>query len=129
MEYIGWLYLATRLDSIYGCFWFFLICGCISMLMIGFSRIDYCDYSASEIKKFWEQKSTFLKTSIFLILFGLLGISLVPTKKDAMFIAAGVGVIEGAKAMQGSEIAKKSVLIIEKWLDDELKDTSKKETK
>lgn len=57
---------------------------------------------------------------------GMIGQVLVPTKQDAMFIAAGVGVIEGSKALAGSEIAKTSVKIVEQWLQNELEEQMKK---
>lgn len=131
MEYIGWLYIATRLDAIIGCFIFIFAAGILGIFSIGISRVESGPYSFSPkfVKEFWESKKTFLRCSLSLIFVGILGIALVPSKNDAMFIAAGVGVIEGAKAVQGSEIAKKSVLIIEKWLDDQLKDTPQKKEK
>jgi hypothetical protein len=50
---------------------------------------------------------------------GMIGTACTPTRKDAMFIAGGAGVIEAAKAVKGSEIAATSVSVIEKWLKEE----------
>lgn len=42
---------------------------------------------------------------------------LIPSQKDAMFIAGGVAVIEAAKSDTAQRLASKSIVAIESWLD------------
>ena len=53
----------------------------------------------------------------------------IPTQKDAMFILAGTGVIQAAKTDTAQRLAGKSVAVIEKALDDYLKQTTKEKSK
>jgi hypothetical protein len=51
--------------------------------------------------------------------------TLMPSQKDAMFILAGTGVIEAAKTDTAQRIAGKSVDVVEKYLDELLKESKK----
>lgn len=125
MEYFWWLYLATRLDIILGTM-HTLMFGSAMMLAAG-SFISFLIGMDEGMKETWNYWSGFRKLLICLFLVGLIGNILVPSKKDAMFIVGGVGVIEGVKTIQGSEIAKKSVAIIEQWLSNNLEELKQKE--
>ena len=120
MDYIFLLYLTTRLNTIHGVFLILLIIGIFILI------------SALFVKAVSEGTADFFRTYpaskhwlIFAITTGAIGVSIVPTQKDAMFIAAGIGVIEAAKAVQGSEIARSSVAIIETWLQKQEKELKK----
>jgi len=54
---------------------------------------------------------------------------MVPTQEDAVFILAGTGVIQAAKTDTAQRLAGKSVQVIEKALDDYLKQTTKEKSK
>lgn len=133
MEYFWWLYLATRLDSIAGAFQAAIISSIIFIVVgafvAGIASADlYRDVDARK-QKIWATYRWWRNVAIVLLTISSIGAVFTPTKKDAMFIAGGVGVIEAAKAIQGSEIAKKSVQIIEQWLANELEDLKKENTK
>ena len=63
-----------------------------------------------------------VKWGLAVCVFSVTMTALVPSKQDAMFIAGGVGVIEAAKAVKGSDIAKTSVKIVEHWLNKQLQE-------
>lgn len=129
MQYFWWLYLATRLDAIQCTFFIFaLLSGitCVVGMMIFLMSHDsalWSTYGRTKDEVVADQKifrSTVKKAakwSLVVCICSTFMYSLTPTKKDAMFIAGGVGVIEAAKAVKGSEIAKTSVKIIENWLN------------
>lgn len=48
--------------------------------------------------------------------------ALIPNKESAMFIIAGTGVIEAAKSDTAQRLANKSVNVVEKYLDEMLKE-------
>lgn len=139
MEYIVWLYLATRLDAI-GIFfgWMTAISVIVSIIcigIIGFSDEDSnWDYSIRrDAEKLSVEKASlrvkirpWRNWGIILAVMSALMCALVPSKKDAMFIAGGVGVIEASKAVAGSVIAKHSVAIVEEWLSRELSEQKQK---
>lgn len=51
---------------------------------------------------------------------------LLPTKKDAMVIVAGIGVVEAVKSDTAKSFASKSTQIIENWLDEQVAATGVK---
>lgn len=51
--------------------------------------------------------------------------TIIPSTRDVLFITGGVGVLEAARTERANEIASKSVLVIEKFLDNYLKETEK----
>lgn len=111
MEYFWWMYLATRLDAIGSMFG--------GMLMVGILLAT----ALAIVSVGGEKTSTKFKALVgTLVVVGALGVALTPSKQDAMFIAAGVGVVEASKALAGSEMAKTSVSIVEQWLKNELAD-------
>lgn len=131
MDYIGWLYLATRLDGIkefFGWLTFLafltvLIAWIVIAVTYAMTADDSVTKDEKTLKIFEDLRSRMYPWRKWAIgVFILVGFiyAATPTKKDAMFIAGGVGVIEGAKALHGSEIAKKSVAIVEQWLENNL---------
>jgi hypothetical protein len=133
MEYLGWLYLATRLDTI--SMWFGWLTAISAAMVVITTIVILISYdmtyergedAVAKREAFRGKLRPWRKWGIALFLvFGSL-VSLTPTKKDAMIIAGGVGVIEATKAVAGSDIAKTSVKIIEKWLQEQLNDGPKK---
>jgi hypothetical protein len=133
MEYLGWLYLATRLDTI--SMWFGWLTAIAVAMVVITSVVILISYdmtyargedAVEKREAFRAKLRPWRKWGIALFLvFGTL-VSLTPTKKDAMIIAGGVGVIEATKAVAGSDIAKTSVKIIEKWLQEQLDTPTKK---
>ena len=112
MEYTFWLYLLTRLDEFKN---FFLgisvVTGLGFTLTLVFSFI-IIDCLGMDVCK------RMLKWLGAVFLCAELICTLIPTKKDAMFIAGGVGVIEAARSATAQRIASKSVGVIERFLDD-----------
>lgn len=137
MEYFWWLYLATRLDGISAFFGWMTFLSVITVAASIILRIIWTtciEDGTSEkereeaLKRYTPYRNSAIKmTYLGVFLFLLFGASyaLTPTKKDAMFIAGGVGVIEATKAVAGSDVAKKSVSVIEAWLEKELADLKK----
>jgi len=135
MEYFWWLYFATRLDSFSEMFGWFIFLSIIAVFITTVARmVMICN--TEEFKKETRNQTReeaerefaiwmrhFKKAQHVAILAFFASCFLytaTPTKRDAMFIAGGIGVIEAAKAMQGSAIAKKSVSVVEAWLEKEL---------
>jgi hypothetical protein len=120
MDYIFWLYLATRLDAIHGMFHGMMPLAGGALVIICFAGALFSDFDITRKDNLWYYLRWWRRGLIAMFCIGAIGTALVPTKKDAMIIAGGVGVIEASKAVAGSEIAKKSVAIIEKWLQEQL---------
>lgn len=128
MEYFWWLYLATRLDSIQNLFgWliFFGVAGTFASLVMAGVVLDSTK-NEEEYEKLMGKVRPWRRLAIGLLAFSMVAYALTPNRRDALFIAGGVGVIEGAKALQGSEIAQKSVAIVEQWLSNNLQELQAK---
>lgn len=129
MEYIGLLYLATRLDTISAAFgWLIGITVVMSIIgwVLTLIALDDNNYRGTDEEREAEQERDLKRirrwrngsmVAFFIFVFCY---ALTPTKKDAMFIAGGAAVIEATKAVAGSAIAKHSVSIVEEWLAREL---------
>lgn len=112
MEYAFWLYLLTRLDAFKDLFY-----GIAVVTFVGF--LITCVGAPYIVDAFG--KTTLKRTiKLFVITFlcSELICALIPSKKDAMFIAGGIGVIEAARSETAQRIASKSVGVIERFLDD-----------
>jgi hypothetical protein len=120
MEYLGWLYLATRLDAIHGMFVGMIPIGLGALAIVAFAGALFSNFNIASKDSVWYWLRWWRRGLLAVAIVGVLGQALVPTKKDAMFIAAGVGVIEASKALAGSEVAKTSVKIVEQWLQNQL---------
>lgn len=139
MEYFWWLYLATRLDSIGEWFgWMTIVSALMVLVALAGVGIASDDSIYSHEERISDEKLDAAKEKVrarfrpwrgwgmvLFVLFSCL-YTATPSKKDAMFIAGGVGVIEASKAVAGSAIAKHSVDIVETWLDTELKQLKSK---
>ena len=121
MEYLVWLYLATRLDMISTMFGWAIFVSFVVIIISFVVSAERVEPGTAKAAKIWR------RVAIFTFLVGFLGVALTPSKKDAMFIAAGVGVIEASKALAGSTVAKKSVEVVEAWLSKELENLKPKQ--
>lgn len=142
MEYFWWLFLATRLDGISSFFGWMTFFSALTVLiswvciLVGYGIIE----TMMEGTQKWEAKQVEdmreFRTKMYpwrkwaLVLFVVFSFlwALTPSKRDAMFIAGGVGVVEGVKALKDSSVAKQSVAIVEQWLENnlnELRDKAK----
>lgn len=115
MNEIFWLYLLTRLDG-------------IQCLLTLFLTIGGCAYGAFIFV--WVCEGTPAKYKHIAPLWKVLAVAAVllgftPSRNDAMFILAGTGVIEAAKTDTAQRIAGKSVDVVEKYLDEMLKEGKK----
>lgn len=110
MDHIWALYLLTRLDGIHAlCFAAaaFGTVGGLILLMAGLIHEEPLPVK-------WGRRV------LIVAAFGIVGAVLVPTSKDAMFILAGVGVIEAAKSDTAKRLTGKSVQVIEDFIDEQL---------
>lgn len=120
------LYWLTRLDninSLLGLFPIYLSFFLVFIIIMRFPVLDCCDSVNKE--KYTKQFN--LGTTlvlIFLVLFSILH-ALVPTTKEAAFIWGGSAVLEAAKSDSAKRIASKSVAVVEKYLDDLIKEEKK----
>ena len=125
MEYAFWIYLVTRLDTIQSVFGWLIFLSVILLAGTLIINID-SDYLKDETvngAKFYR------KIALSLFVMSIIGYTVTPTKQDAMIIAGSIGVIEATKALAGSEIAKKSVEIVEVFLANELEKQKSKSGK
>lgn len=64
---------------------------------------------------------------LFVIIMGVK--MFIPSKEDAVVIAAGVGITEAVKSETAQRLASKSVGVIEQWLDKQAKADDNEQTK
>ena len=108
MEHWFTLYLITRLDAI-GAATLVLSLVLAIVALVTFSwgvSEGKLDKAQPRVRKLLIVASCLLIVSV-----------LVPSQKDAMFIAGGVGVLEAAKSETAQRVANKSVEAVERWLD------------
>lgn len=121
MNEMIWLYLLTRLDGIICLAWMTLVIGgtCWGMyLMATYDQFLFMDEDREEKRaRVWPLWKLFAGCVVILVL--------VPDQKQATFILAGTGVIEAAKSDTAKRIAGKSVDVVEKYLDEMLKEEKK----
>lgn len=67
-------------------------------------------------------KLTFILSVVFGLVLMLVQ-ALLPTQKDAMYIVAGIGLVEAVQSDTAKTVASKSVQVIEGWLDEQLAKT------
>jgi hypothetical protein len=109
MDEIFWLYLFTRLDAIRELFTALSILAATGILVAIMGRL---------IAKVVTPIKSLVAVWITLVLISVA----LPSKQDAVLILAGVGVIEAAKSEEVRQFAGKSVEVIEKAMDDFLKE-------
>jgi hypothetical protein len=117
MDNIFLLYLLTRLDALQGLFiGLTIVCGFVALMCIIIGNVE-------EIKGVvnWGRRAAFGAV------ISAICATLVPTQKDALFILAGIGVIEAAKTDTAKRIASKSVQVIEDFLDSQINKKKSKE--
>ena len=113
------LYLLTRLDAIKDVITFLLVVGgTVYAAALLWFAISY-------VENFGDEEVQGLKIYLFwslipLIAFAFLQVA-IPSKKDAMFIVGGSAVLEAAKSDTAQRVASKSVQMVEKYLDEQLK--------
>ena len=109
------LYLLTRLDALVGI--------SVSIAMIsGFAYVILFFMDSQFVDKEFTNQRRLL---MWMTILGVAGVMFIPSQKEAMFIVAGTGVIEAAKSDTAQRIAGKSVAVVEKYLDEALKDKPK----
>lgn len=127
MEHFWTLYWITRLDSLGT---LFLILASVSTFATAICVMSYIDCGEGFYKKADEQARKTCKRYGMFFAFLMLAFStakaLMPSKEDAYFIAAGVGITEAVKSETAQRLASKSVGVIEQWLDKQTKQEEKK---
>lgn len=125
MDSLWMLYWITRLDAIIatlGVFQFFLLIASVVSCVIAGS-IMLAGNGKEKFEPKW-MKSFAIMCIVFLSFVSVLK-ALVPTKQDAMFIAAGWAVTELVQSESAKRIASKSVGVVESWLDKQQKELKK----
>lgn len=122
MEHFWTLYWITRLDSVGD---LFVLLAILSLIGASVSAINYYDNTSgyytepnTQAAKAWKRYGVFFT---FLVLIFSTAKALMPSKEDAYFIAAGVGITEAVKSETAQRLASKSVGVIEQWLDKQSK--------
>lgn len=130
MEHFWTLYWITRLDSIGTVFVF------LAVVFALFTTVCAVVYACEAGSVYSEPNQSTLKTSkrwgVIFVLLALLfstAKALIPSKEDAYFIAAGVGITEAVKSATAQRLASKSVGIIEQWLDKQAKTDDNEQVK
>lgn len=130
MEHFWTLYWITRLDSL-GILFVFL-----AVVFALFTAVCAVIYGCEAGSVYSKPNQSTLKTSkrwgvIFVLVALLFSIAkaLLPSKEDAYFIAAGVGITEAVKSETAQRLASKSVGIIENWLDKQAKTDDNEQVK
>ena len=108
MEHWFTLYLITRLDAI-GATTLILSLVLALVALVTFSW----GVSEGELDKAVPRVRKLLRVAICSLIISVL----VPSQKDAMFIAGGAGVLEAVKSETAQRVANKSVEAVERWLD------------
>ena len=108
MEHWFTLYLITRLDAIGAvALVLSLVLAIVALVTFSFGFSEgKLDKAQPRVRKLLIAASCSLIVSV-----------LVPSQKDALFIAGGIGVLEAAKSETAQRVANKSVEAVERWLD------------
>ena len=121
MHEMIWLYLLTSLDGIICLAWMTLVIGGVCWVFYLMATHDSFLFAKGEGEekraRVWPYWKLFATCVVILVL--------VPDQKQATFILAGTGVIEAAKSDTAKRIAGKSVDVVEKYLDEMLKEEKK----
>lgn len=124
------LYLILKLDSVIVLFGFCAFAfGAVALLYllhgISASLYEY-EYNKEKLEEarriYFRHSRKNIGIAVVIVFLAVL----IPSTKDIIMITGGVGVLEAAKTEQAKNIASKSVLVIEKFLDGYLRETEKK---
>ena len=108
MEHWFTLYLITRLDAI-GAATLILSLVLATVALVTFAW----GVGEGKLDKVQSRVRKLLRVAVCSLIISVL----VPSQKDAMFIAGGVGVLEATKSETAQRVANKSVEAVERWLD------------
>ena len=124
------IYLLTRLDGILYLaktisMWFIIVYFSVGVFMLVLHGDDY----TGDGKVFREKTLGLIKKTMFIPIIAVLLSVLIPSKEDVKFIIAGTGLVEIAKSDTAQRLGNKSVQVVEKYLDNFLKEDNKEEKK
>lgn len=123
------IYLLTRLDHVLNFSHFVMVMTIISYFVVGllmlFSFDTYDAEAESKANKFRATCWEYIKKTMYVPIIAIVINLTVPTKEDAQFIIAGTGLLEIVKSEQAQSIGSKSVQVVEKYLDEMLKEDKK----
>ena len=124
------IYLLTRLDGILGLTHFISMLFLMGYLSVGIIMLvsHIGDYTGDG-KVFREKTLGLIKKTMFIPIIAVLLSVLIPSKEDVKFIIAGTGLVEIAKSDTAQRLGNKSVQVVEKYLDNLLKEDNKEEKK
>lgn len=112
------LYWITRLDSLGALFVF--LATVFAFGAFGCAVVYGCEAGSIYSKPNQCTLKTSKRWGVIFVLLALVfstAKALLPSKEDAYFIAAGVGITEAVKSETAQRLASKSVSVIENWLD------------
>lgn len=131
MDNVWILYWITRFDDIKSMLSGFQFILAICILIFAFLKVVCLFSNEKEKDDSYHSVNSASKTLLWIVvpLFVSSTVvkALIPSKDDAMLIAAGVAVTEVVQSEAAGRIASKSVGVIETWLDKQVED--KKENK
>jgi len=131
MDNIWILYWITRFDDIKGMLFGFQFILAVCILIFAFLKVVCLFSNENEKDDSYHSVNNASKTVLWIVvpLFVSSTVvkALIPSKDDAMLIAAGVAVTEVVQSEAAGRIASKSVGVIETWLDKQVEE--KKEAK
>lgn len=123
------IYLLTRLDHVLNFSHFVMVMTIISYFVVGLLMLFSLDaYDAESERKSNKLIATcweYIKKTMYIPIIAIVINLTVPTKEDAQFIIAGTGLLEIVKSEQAQSIGSKSVQVVEKYLDEMLKEDKK----
>jgi len=130
MDNIWILYWITRFDDIKGMLFGFQFILAICILIFAALKVVCLFSNENEKDDSYHSVNNASKNVLWIVvpLFVSSTVvkALIPSKDDAMFIAAGVAVTEVVKSEAAGRIASKSVGVIETWLDKQVEDKKEK---
>ena len=108
MEHWFTLYLITRLDAVG------VVTLVLSLVLALVALVTFAwGVGEGKLDKAQPRVRKLLRVAICSLIISVL----VPSQKDAMFIAGGAGVLEAVKSETAQRVANKSVGAVERWLD------------
>lgn len=124
------IYLLTRLDGILGLTHTVSMCFVIGYFVAGFFvLVSFIEERDGDAKEFREKTLGLMKKTMYIPIIAVFLSVLIPSKEDAKFIIAGTGLVEIAKSDTAQRLESKSVQVVEKYLDNFLKEDNKEEKK
>ena len=114
MDNVFWLYVLTRSGILIGMLLFILVLACVAYIV---KTMFLFVYERDELPKF----RFFVDKSGYIIIIATALLLLVPSKEDIIVMYAGTAIAATIDTDRVKVVSDKTIKVIEKKLDDELK--------